>query len=306
MLGIRGTKLSITRPLLAATLTAADLNQLSYPVMGSVKLDGIRCLMHPELGPVTRKFKPVPNDYIRETLMEVCPYGFDGELLVRTPEGYADFNTIQSAVMSKGGEPAFNFIVFDDFTHPDKPYEDRYKALQKIWGYGDLASIAGVVTLLEQHKLQTAEEVQIYAANILEMGHEGIIVRSPTGWYKSGRSTLREGILLKYKEFADAEGVVIGFERFERNLNPQEQDAFGLAKRSSHKAGKVKLAMLGALILETKWGELRVGSGFDLDLRQRIWANQEEWMGATVTFKYQKQGMKGLPRFPIYKGVRYD
>jgi len=58
--------MTINRPMLAVAIK--DLDDLDYPLYVSPKLDGIRCLIHPELGPVSRKFKPIPNDHIRVSL----------------------------------------------------------------------------------------------------------------------------------------------------------------------------------------------------------------------------------------------
>ncbi|KKL60017.1 hypothetical protein LCGC14_2209470, partial [marine sediment metagenome] len=61
--------MKIERPMLAATVAYDDLEKVEWPVLCSPKIDGIRCLIHPELGPVTRSFKPLPNEHVRERLL---------------------------------------------------------------------------------------------------------------------------------------------------------------------------------------------------------------------------------------------
>jgi len=286
----------IQRPMLAASIDDEQLENLDFPVLVSPKLDGIRCLVHPELGPVTRKFKHVPNAHIRRTLdtKECC--GLDGELMLSRN---SDFNSIQSAVMTRDGEPNFSFWVFDDFSVPEIPFYQRLESMA-----ARVAKMGGRFVTVKHTECWTAEGVQACALRYVRAGFEGLMIRHPDGPYKEGRSTLKQGWLIKFKNFADAEGRIIGYEELMHNDNPQERDELGYAKRSSHKENQVPAGMLGALILETEWGELRVGSGFDHELRRRIWERREEFLGDTVTFKYQKHGMLEKPRFPIFLRFR--
>lgn len=88
------------------------------------------------------------------------------------------------------------------------------------------------------------------------------------------------------------------------NENPLEEDEFGLAKRSSHKANLTGSDTLGKLVLATpQWGEVNVGTGLDDALRAEIWANQGAYLGRTVTFKYQEV-LKEKPRFPVFLRFR--
>lgn len=315
---------TITKPMLSGTAHQKDLEKLSWPMLCSPKIDGLRCLTHPELGAVTRSFKPIPNTHVREQLLQ-APKHLDGELI-----GYSDiacrlmtFNETQSALMSHSGQPNFRYYVFDDFTFPDDPFEDRINGIDTLIRGSDVRIIKW-----PHEWIHSAEEFIAYAAKCAEDGYEGAMLRLPLGPYKSGRSTLNQQWLLKYKEWADAEGTIIGFEEKMHNANEDVKDEFGYAKRSSHKAGMVATGTLGALILETEWGTLNVGSGFDDSLRQEIWNRNmvEEHpvysaidgaqiftirgiqpdKGRVVTFKYQAFGMQDKPRFPIFKGFRED
>ncbi len=108
--------LSGFRPMKSATPDQGwDFGQLSYPLWASPKVDGIRCVVHPEYGPVTNTLKDIPNDYIRSYLsMGMFSY-LDGELVVGDPDDPRSFNETQSGVMSHGGQPNFTFLVFDNF-----------------------------------------------------------------------------------------------------------------------------------------------------------------------------------------------
>ena len=90
------------------------------------------------------------------------------------------------------------------------------------------------------------------------------------------------------------------------NGNEAKKDATGHTDRSSCKANMVPMNTLGALILDTEWGQLKVGSGFDDAQRQNIWDNQGTHLGKLVTFTYQPFGAKDKPRFPVFKGFRHS
>lgn len=297
----------ITQPMLAGTVHSGDLSSLVWPVMVSPKIDGIRCYIHPELGPVSRTFKPIPNDYVRAQLAQhKWLHGMDGELVCVNGAGETlPFNTIQSRLMSKHGEPAFKYLVFDMVaTDPNLPYRERYTHMTYHL-YVNRAFDHNISPIYHTQVDDVDAFLEMHALN-LSLGHEGTMIRSMAGPYKSGRSTKKQGWLLKYKEWQDAEGTVIGFEELLHNDNPQERDSFDHAKRSSHKDNLRPAGTLGALILNTAWGELRIGTGFDASYRQQIWDNQADYLGGTVTFKFQSHGMQDKPRFPVFKGFRYD
>ena len=56
------------KPMLA--VEAEDFEALTYPLLASYKLDGIRCLITVD-GPRTRSLKPVPNKYIAGKLADL-------------------------------------------------------------------------------------------------------------------------------------------------------------------------------------------------------------------------------------------
>lgn len=299
----------ITRPMKAETVELNQLHLLRYPLMASPKLDGIRCCLHPQLGPVTQKFIPVPNTHVRTYLEQWKHLCLDGELVqwLSDESKPAEYNDTQSAIMSGGGQPEFRLLAFDSFSDPTAPFKVRYAAgVIDTLNHGRRPEN---ILAVRQSIIMNAAELEAFYTEMLEEGHEGIILRSMDAPYKSGRSTLKQGWMLKLKPWADTEGVIIGFEERMHNTNENVGDALGLAKRSKSKDGLIPLGTLGALILDTRqWGVVKVGGGVGLNavLRQKIWANRDAYVGKTVTFKYMPFGMKDKPRFPKYKGIRYD
>lgn len=261
---------------------------LVYPIYGSYKLDGIRCILHKGKA-LSRNSKPIPNRFIRDTLEAASiERGFptlDGELMLK-----GDFNSVQSAVMSQEGEPDFTYRVFDQVT-TNQIFSTRYE--RYTW---HLQTKHPYVIPHQQVLLHTAAQCADFYQEALEFGYEGLILKAPNGLYKFGRSTLREGLMLKMKPFEDTEGTVIGFEELLRN-----EDTSTKRKHNLY-GGNV----LGALILKWRDVEVRVGSGFNGKQRADLWKNPHSLIGKRVTFKYQGTSAKGVPRFPIFKAFRGD
>lgn len=289
---------NVTRPMLAETLH--NLDELSYPVLASPKLDGIRCLMVAGAA-LTRKFKPIPNIFIRNWLETNFPSGLDGELIIKGK----NFNEIQSAIMSEGGEPDFEFWAFDLVTTCLKqPFSERYSKLITVVATSTFGRLKLVPHVLVHDKEQLLKLEQTY----LEMGYEGVMLRSINGEYKCGRSTLNQGWLLKFKRFSDSEAVILGFEELMTNTNEKTVNNVGLSKRSGHQAGKIPAGILGKFrVRDISTGvefEIGAGEGLTKELRKEIWDNKEKHLGKLVKYKFQTMGMKSRPRFPVWLGFR--
>lgn len=287
----------ITRPMLA--VAAEDLNKIKYPVMASPKLDGIRALkVDGKL--VSRTFKPIPNSYIRTIVEHVMPDGVDGELMVGDT-----FHESSSGVMTRDGQPNFRFAMFDYVSGDLKRcFSKRYQDLVDMMSR---SSFEGKHFSIVEHKLVCcASDLLAYEEDMLSLGYEGVMLRSLDGPYKCGRSTMREGFLLKLKRFEDSEARIKGYEEQMHNTNEAKTDAFGKVERSQAQSGLVPKGVLGALIVEdlTSGVEFKIGTGFDDALRAKLWAERHTLVGKLVKYKYQPSGVKDAPRFPTLLGLR--
>lgn len=291
--------------------TVDDVNSIKYPVMASPKLDGIRCLIVNGKA-LTRKFKPIPNNHIRTTLekaFKVWTCWFDGELMIPG----ATFNETQSAIMAVEGKPTFEYHIFDKASEiTGEGFENRYYYLT---GWFDRHSysktiIAKYCRRVPHHVICSAEELLELEAEYLSEGYEGLMVRSLGGPYKCGRSTKKEGYLLKLKRFADSEAKIIGFEEKMHNNNSKEVNELGLTKRSSKKENLVSSGQLGAFVVKdiVTGVEFSIGTGDGLtqEIRQEVWENQDKYLGKLVKYKYQPSGAKDKPRFPVWLGFRHE
>ena len=286
--------MNITKPMLAET--CEEVTTLQFPVLATPKLDGIRCLV---IGgrALSRKFKEIPNRYI-QGLVSKLPEGLDGELMLRDPK--ATFQAVTSAVMSEDGEPDFIYNVFDYVTDDLKyPYNARMGQLEAL-------KLPGFVKKVLPLSIGNLLQLEVFESECLSDGYEGVMVRSYAGPYKCGRSTVREGFLLKIKRFKDAEAKVIGFVERMHNGNVAKIDELGHTKRSSHKENMIPMDTLGALVVKDIKSniEFEIGTGFDDKLRGKIWAYRSDFMNAIVKYKSQEIGSKDKPRFPVFLGFR--
>lgn len=310
----------VIKPLLA---TKADYGKIQYPVLATPKLDGIRCLMVDGVA-MSRSMKPIPNDYVRKQLEGL--HGLDGELMVN-----GDFNEVQSGIMKKSGEPDFTYHVFDSFTE-EGGYKERIDNL--LWSDDNINCL-----VLMPIVIHTEAKLDAYLEKCLADGYEGVMIRDPNGKYKHGRSTVKEGILLKIKKFFDDEAILVDVIEKMHNANDLDQDEFGYAKRRSCKENLVPCGTAGSLVLNWKKPkgalfispntalpeiirqkeeyhakpdyediEFRVGFGPGITdaIKQDIWDRREELTGEITKFSYQELSKDGVPRFGKMLEFRHE
>lgn len=285
----------ITKPMLAGTLE--DIGSLKYPILCTPKLDGIRCL---KIGgkALSRNFKPIPNNYIRSQIEKINVDGLDGELIIPN----CAFNKVSSAVMSEDGEPTFEYWVFDYVKGGiGRSYEKRMQDLFDV-----IYTLPKFIKGVHPNTINSLEELLEFERVCLEDGYEGVMIRSVDGPYKCGRSTNKEGYLLKMKRFLDSEAEIVGFEEKWHNTNEAKKDELGRTKRSQHQDNLVGAGMLGKFVVrDLKTGaEFSIGSGYTDELRKEVWKNPYSYVRKIVKYKYQPSGMKELPRFPVFLGFR--
>lgn len=296
---------------------------VKFPVYCQPKLDGWRIIILNGRA-LTYKLKPIPNNFIRTTLeklfKDVGYYLIDGEGLLMDEK--ATYQDIQSAYASVEGEPDFRYVIFDA---AEFDYQLNYPYHKRLVQVADIKQHLGFPTLAYKYeRLELIQYTHYLARTRFELNTgieyfienkklEGVILRSPDAPYKYGRSTLKEGGLLAYKPFTDAEAEIIGIYQLEKNLNEQEQDHHGHAKRSSAKANKVKMPMLGGFIVRGLNGrfkgvEFSIGSGFTEEQRVgwyvKDFDSEAVLYNAIVKYKYFEVGSMDKPRMPVFIGFR--
>ena len=230
---------SFKRPMLAASLMPSNIphtddnilsamSKLRYPVLATVKKDGIRALrMNGSL--LSRTLKPIPNKSIRDRSL-VLPGGFDMELW--NPE--LDYNTIESIVMSQS-HPRSDEIQFHVL--------DWVYAVNPLFTYSQRIYLARTrcfeldrpdVELRSPDLCESPHQLMAKFLEYEELGHEGICFRTPNSPYKQGRSTLKEQYLVKLARFIRTELKVVGFKEQFENGNPNQYNDLGYMKAVSN------------------------------------------------------------------------
>ncbi len=296
---------------------------VQFPILATPKFDGIRCLMLKDRA-LSRSLKPIPNKWVREEL-EYCSErrgdweGLDGELMLPAPYTFQDCD---SAFMSHNDEPpsGWFYAVFDRMPDPalakgraragsclvnsSIPAAERIRDLIENPPGGRARVVAPYV-------MRSARELEEFEADCLELGFEGVILRAIGSPYKHGRSTLKEGWLLKVKRWSDSEASVIGFKPGYHNANAAQVSELGLTKRSSAKYGKVELATLGAFIVRDIYSgvEFSIGTGDGLTpaMKLKFWGMRDDLLGRVLKYKHFAQsGVKDKPRHPKWLGFRHE
>lgn len=295
--------MTIIKPMLASPVEEKHLSNLEYPVICSPKIDGVRVLA---LNGVlySRSMKPIRNKALIEKFSnsKYKNINFDGEITVVDKNDPNVYRITTSYVNSfdKEEDESHKFVinVFDilNIDSLDTPYIDRLKSIPDF--------DEPLFSKLEYKLCNNSKEVLEYEQYCLNAGYEGIMVRSYNGKYKLGRSTLKEGIILKLKRFSDYEAIIVGFVEEYKNLNEAKKNELGRTERSSAKDGLVPNGRLGALICKFNDIEFNIGSGFTHEERTEVWDNRESYIGKLVKFKCFEVGVKDAPRFPIFLGFR--
>lgn len=264
----------IKSPMLAGKINDENMKDLHYPGLVTYKLDGIRCMIVNGKA-VSRNFKPIRNDYIRNILESEALEGFDGELITGNT-----FTDVASGVMSKEGRPDFKYMVFDYMITPDEPY---YKRMRRLAMTPETKHIKHLLPI----EVHNEKQLLAFETEALDKDFEGVMWRNPDGPYLFGRSSFNDQYLLKLKRFDDDEAVVVGFKQ-EIDIHGRPKDTLG-----------------GLLVKDVKTGiKFHVGSGLDKSLKQKVWDNQQKYLGKIITYRSQKHGAKTAPRFPTFVKFR--
>lgn len=283
------------KPMLAAT---TDGQNLTYPLLASPKLDGVRALIIDGVV-MSRSLKPIPNKHVQKLFGRKQYNGLDGELIVGDPTAKDVYRQTSSGVMSIEGKPEVSYHVFDMITNPHWDFVDRLFLAEKA------SDACKALILPVPHRVISSKvELDEFEERLLHEGYEGVMLRDEAGLYKYGRSTLKQGWLLKLKRFSDSEALVIGIQELMHNTNEAVVNELGQRSRSLKKGGMEGRGTLGALHVQDTKTKVKfdIGTGFDQQTRDELWKNPP--LGKLVKYKYFAGGVKDKPRFPVFLGFR--
>lgn len=279
-----------------------NLDELDYPVLASGKIDGVRICIQDGKCVAGRSLKPSINKWVIDALSDPIYDGLDGELTL-AGEDWNNFNKNQSVIMTKSGKPpALIFHVFDEMSdyaltkqaiHRKEYAKQHVEAITRVHEkfHPDLS-----IRFCEQRLVHNAEDLRNMYDDYRALGYEGLIVMKPTSYYKHGRSTLNQGIMLKLKPSEDSEAVITGMEELMHNTD---------AGNSKLKENLVPGNMMGKLNVRWKGKLFNIGTGFSHEQRKEMWENQDKYLGKLAKFKYMELTPYGIPRSPVFIGIRH-
>jgi DNA ligase-1 len=240
----------------------------------------------------SRQGKPIEGLKDIEEELSRLPNGFyDGELLLQkddmpSKDLYRETVTVVNSKNKYKYGVVFN--IFDYINTPDflKGYWDTKCINRKRFVYEELRKIEPdwlkPVEIL-YHGKYDKRIVQQELDKQIELEHEGVMVNLANTPYEGKRTKN----ILKVKAMQDCDLKIIGFEE-------------GTGKNKG---------TLGAVIVDYKGFEVKVGSGFTDQDRDYFWANQKELLGRVITVQYfeettnKKDNSLSL-RFPVYLELR--
>jgi DNA ligase-1 len=298
---------TIDKPMLAPN-DEFDIDNCSFPKMGSAKIDGFR-MLNQQGSAYTRSGKPMANEATQAFFSRPEFDGLDGELVVGEPNDPNVFNNSQGPLKRKDGDPKAVWYIFDDRTFPKDMFKDRtHRAanrIQQLWiAFPELQDRIQLV----KHSWLNKEDLDEFEDIAIEDGYEGIMLRDPCGLYKYGRATYKENTLLKVKRLVHEEGVIVGFEEQMINENEAFKDELGRTKRQSLKENLIPSGMVGAFWIQSdKWPtkfKVSAGSLTHEDKKAAFENFESDYKGKIGAYKYFGHGSLEAPRQGVFKGIR--
>lgn len=296
----------IFRPMLACE-PQIEKWPIKFPVLASFKLDGVRALVKDGVV-LSRTLKPIPNKHVQARYGIDELEGFDGELIAHpsnSPTAYID--TVSMVMSRDASTDTLLYAVFDKHDMlPDTPYYDRANYLKQLIYLKASLLEALNIAILHQYFIKDQTQLKEIKDLAISLGFEGLILRSLDSPYKMGRSTAKEGWMIKLKDWVDSEARILEIVEGQTNTNEAQLDERGYTKRSTHKEGKVGAGMAGAFVVEDIRGR-HYGMTFQVGMgkathpeRIKIWKDREKMKGRIIKYKYFPVGMKEAPRHPSF------
>ncbi len=192
----------------------------------------------------------------------------DGELWVGRG-GYQQTVSIISRQKPHSGWKQVKFMVFDLPEHGGD-FSARVARMRSMSGQNKHAYVEFIV----QFRINSQQQLIQSLKDITDQAGEGLMLHHQAGLYHSGRSN----DLFKFKPFADAEAIVIGYRKGKGQF--------------AGKMGAIKVRGSGGV-------EFYIGNGFSHQEREKPPA-----IGSIITFRHQGVTNSGIPRFAVFLRVR--
>lgn len=267
----------IILPMLAKNYADVKI-EWKTPVFVQPKLDGMRCLAICEgddVKLISRKNREITT---MGHIVDILKGKFtdrtilDGELYAHGKSFQDNMKLVKK--YREGLSEAVKYCVYD--TIQDTQYNTRYNSISFTVGSWSQPKVEVVETI----GVTTDKEVEEFHKQFLSKGYEGTIVRHSLDGYKiKGRSSS----LLKRKDFIDLAVEII-------DIIPAEARP-----------------TWGTPVCELSNGNtFQCGTKLSHEDREKMLINKEEYIGKTAEVRFFEWTDDGLPRFPVFYGVRQD
>lgn len=261
--------------------------KVKYPCYAQPKLDGIHMVAncwHKEKECVLDLYsrglsKKISQNHIREALGFLCGEEYRG--IYVTGEIWGEKINRQNIASIVGQEDDENvkirlsLHVFDVFSVDKKmPYSERYELAKKIVKKAD----SPYIVLVEAILINSREELDEYYKQQIQLGMEGVVVRSSTAFYEFGvQKEIRSHGVMKYKPRQDSEFLITGY-----------------------KAGTGKFSKSIIFIAKTENGEVfSVSPAWPQEDREKALLEGDSYVGKMATISYDTISDKGVPVQPV-------
>jgi len=307
------TKEKTFKPLLAPN-DEINLNDISYPILASTKLDGIRVIFYK--GKIlTRSLKALPNKQLNQKFESLRQYSEDFNLIL-DGEIYSHELTFQDIIsfcmtqdfqdkksIKKYGEVkqipdslkfyCFDCIIADNFK---QAFTERIFPIHKI-----ALTFKDIMIEIVQEKVNSKEDVDRYFEEVLDKNYEGLILRDIEGSYKCGRGTVKEGIIYKVKPFRTFDAKVIDvIQSTEVNKDAEKKtNELGRSVTSKKKDDRHLINKASAFLVNYEDKELKVTLAMTDEEKEEVWNNKESYIGRWIEYKGMLVGAKDVPRHPV-------